>query len=77
MAIVWSLSTAFYIFIWEILWASLVAQTLNNLNAMWEIWVHCLSWEDPMEKGIATHCSILAWRNPWTEEPGRLHSKEL
>ena len=72
MAIVWSFSTAFYIFIWEILQASLVAQMLNNLPAMWEMCVQSLGWEDPMEKGTATHSSILAWRNPWTEEAGRL-----
>ena len=74
MAIVWSFSTAFYIFIWEILQASLVAQMLNNLPAMWEMCVQSLGWEDPMEKGTATHSSILAWRNPWTEEPGGLQS---
>ena len=47
---------------------------------MWEIWVQSLSWEDPLEKGRATHSSILAWRIPWTEEPGGLKSmghKEL
>ena len=37
-----------------------------------EMWVHSLGWEDPLEKGMATHSSILAWRIPWTEEPGRL-----
>ena len=53
-------------------WASLVAQTVKNLPTMWETWVHFLSWEDPLEEGMATHSSILAWRIPWTEEPGRV-----
>ena len=47
-------------------WASLVAQLVKNLPAMQETWVQPLSWEDPMEKGTATHSSILAWRIPWT-----------
>ena len=51
--------------------ASLLAQTIKNLPAMQETWVLSLDWEDPLEKGMATH-SILAWRSPWTEEPGRL-----
>ena len=51
------------------LWAFLVAQSVNSLPAMWETWVHSLGWEDPLEKEMATHSSILAWRNPWTEEP--------
>ena len=55
-------------------WASLVAQMVKNLPAMQETWVQSLGWEDPLEKGMATHCSILAWRIPWTEEPGRLYS---
>ena len=53
-------------------WASLVAQTVENLPAMWEIWVHSLGWEDPLEESMATHSNILAWRIPWTEEPSRL-----
>ena len=57
--------------------ASLVAQTVKNLPAMWETWVRPLSWEDPLKKGKATHSSILAWRIPWTEEPGRLQSTGL
>ena len=57
-----------------IIWASLVAQTIKNLLAMQEIRVHSLGWEDPLEKGMATHSSILAWRITWTEEPGRLQS---
>ena len=47
-------------------WASLVAQLVKNLPAMWKIWVQSLGWEDPPEKGKATHSSILAWRIPWT-----------
>ena len=47
-------------------WASLVAQLVKNLPAMWEIWVQSLSWEDLLEKEKATHSSILAWRIPWT-----------
>ena len=47
-------------------WASLVAQLVKNLPAMWETWVLSLVWEDPLEKGTATHSSILAWRIPWT-----------
>ena len=49
-----------------------VAQTLKNLLAMQETGVQSLRREDPLEKGMATHSSILAWRIPWTEEPGRL-----
>ena len=47
-------------------WASLVAQLVKNLPAMQETWVQSLGWEDPLEKGKATHSSILAWRIPWT-----------
>ena len=47
-------------------WASLVAQLGKNPPAMWETWVQSLGWEDPLEKGKATHSSILAWRIPWT-----------
>ena len=46
--------------------ASLVAQRVKNLPAMWETWVGSLGWEDPLEKGKATHSSILAWKIPWT-----------
>ena len=52
--------------------ASLVVQTVNNLPAMQETWVWSLGQEDPLEKGKATHSNILAWRTPWTEEPGGL-----
>ena len=54
--------------------ASLVAQLVKNLSTVQETWVRFLGWEDPLEKEIATHSSILAWRIPWTEEPGRLQS---
>ena len=55
-----------------------MAQTVKNLPAMWETWVQPLGWEDPLEKGTATHSSIiLAWRIPWTEEPGRLQPRGL
>ena len=47
-------------------WASLVAQLVMNPPAMWETWVRSRGWEDPLEKGKATHSSILAWRIPWT-----------
>ena len=57
--------------------ASLVAQMVKNLPAMWETCVWSLSQEDPLEKGMATHSSILAWRIPWTEEPGELQSMVL
>ena len=53
--------------------ASLVAQRLKRLPEMWETWVQSLGREDPLEKEMATHFSILAWRIPWTEEPGGLH----
>ena len=54
------------------LWASLVAQMVKNLTAMLETWVQSLGQADPLEKEVATHSSTLAWRIPWTEEPGRL-----
>ena len=50
----------------KIRWASLVAQLVKNPPAMWEIWIWSLGWEDLLEKGKATHSSILAWRIPWT-----------
>ena len=55
-------------------WASLVVQLVKNLPAVQETWVRFLGWEDLLEKEMATHSSILAWRIPWTEEPGRLQS---
>ena len=54
--------------------ASLVAQMVKNPLAMWETWVGSLGWKDALEKGMAIHSSILSWRIPWTEEPGRLQS---
>ena len=57
--------------------ASLVAQMVKNLPEMQEIWVQSLGQEDPLEKGTAAHSSILAWRIPWTEDPGGLQSMEL
>ena len=53
-----------------------MAQTVKNLQAMQENQIPSLGQEDPLEKRIATHSSILAWRIPWTEEPGGLHSME-
>ena len=50
--------------------AFLVAQTVKNPPAVLETWVQSLGWEDPLEKGMATHSSVLAWRISWTEEPG-------
>ena len=55
-------------------WASLMAQMVKNPPVVWETWVQSLGWEDPLEEGMATHSSILAWRTPWTEEPGGLQS---
>ena len=51
-----------------------MTQTVKNLLTMWETWVQLLGQEDPLEKGMATHSSILAWRIPWTEKPGKLLS---
>ena len=63
----------------QLLWwlhqgASLVAQMVKNPPAMLETWVRSLGWEDSLEREMATHSSVLAWRIPWTEEPGRLQS---
>ena len=55
-------------------WTSLVAQTVKSLPIMRETWVQSLGREDPLEKEMATHSSILAWKIPWMEEPGRLQS---
>ena len=52
--------------------ASLVAQMVKNLPEMRETWVQSLGWDDPLEKGMATHSNVLAWRIPWTDEPGGL-----
>ena len=54
-----------------------MAQRLKHLPAMLETWVQSLGWEDPLEKEMATHSSILAWRIPWIEEPGGLQSTGL
>ena len=53
-------------------WAFLVAQLVKNPPAMWETWVRSLGWEDPLEKGKATHFSILVWRIPWTVQSQRV-----
>ena len=58
-------------------WASLVAQVVKHLPAMQETRVRFLSWEDPLEKEMATHAGTLAWKIPWTEEPGRLQTMGL
>ena len=53
-----------------------MAQTVKCLSTMWETWVRYLSREDPLEKEMAAHSSAIAWKIPWTEEPGRLQSME-
>ena len=64
-----------YIYIYFLRGASsLVAQTVKNLPAMQVIWVRSLGWEDPLEKEVTTHSRVLAWRIPWTEDPGGLQS---
>ena len=55
-------------------WTSLVAQTVKRLSTMRETQVRALGWEDPLEKEMAIHSSTIAWKIPWTEEPGRLKS---
>ena len=66
---------SFSLVILSILWlTSLVAQMVKYLPTMWEIWVQSLGQEDPLKKEMAAHSSTLAWKIPWTEEPGRLHS---
>ena len=57
---------------YSLLRASLMAQTIKNLPAVQKTQVRSLGWEDPLEKGMATYSSIIAWRIPWTEEPGGL-----
>ena len=54
--------------------SSLVAQMVKRLSTMQETWVRSLGWENPLEKEMATHSSTIAWKIPWTEEPGRLQS---
>ena len=51
------------------MWASQVSRMVKNLTAMQDTQVRSLGWEDPLEEGVATHSSILAWEIPWTEEP--------
>ena len=51
-----------------------MAQRIKHLSAMQETWVRSLGWEDPLEKEMAPHSSTIAWKIPWTEEPGRLQS---
>ena len=53
---------------------SLVAQAVKRLSTMWETWVRPLGWEDPLEKEMSTQSRTLAWKIPWTEEPGGLQS---
>ena len=62
----------YFIHMRVIIWASLVAQMVKNVAAMQETRVQSLGQEDPLEEGMATHSGILAWRVPWTEEPGGL-----
>ena len=54
-----------------------MARMVKHLSAVWETLVRSLGWEDPLEKEMATHSSTLAWKIPWTEEPGRLQSMGL
>ena len=58
-------------------WTSLVAQIVKRLSTMRETWVRSLGREDPLEKEMAIHSSTIAWKIPWTEEPGRLQSMGL
>ena len=63
--------------LWQDLWkwkSSLVAQMVKSLPEMWQTWVWSLGWEGPLEKGMATHSSIIAWGSLWPEKPGRLQS---
>ena len=53
-----------------------MAQTVKRLSVMQETWVQSLGWEDPLEKVMVAHSSILAWKIPWTAEPGRVPSIE-
>ena len=78
MAKQWRKETLFKQFVGTIGWVyDLVAQILKSLPAMRETWVQSLCWEDPLDNEMATHSSILAWKIPWTEEPGRLQSMGL
>ena len=73
----WTLKDLSTLFLYFLEGASLVAQMVRNLPAMQETWVQSLGQEDALEKGMATHSGILAWRIPWMEEPGRLQSVGL
>ena len=71
--------TYIYIYVIDIVyiyinWTSLVAQTVKRVSTTWETRVQSLGREDPLEKEMATHSSTIAWKIPWTEEPGRLQS---
>ena len=59
---------------WQVASSPLAVGLWQVKNPMWEAWVRSLGQEDPLEKGMATHSWILAWRSPWTEEPGGLQS---
>ena len=59
-------------FILMLLWTSLVPEMIKNQPEMWDTFFRSPGWEDPLEEGLATHSSILAWRIPWTEDPGGL-----
>ena len=61
----------------EYIWASLVAQMVKRLPAMWETQVRFLGWEGPLEKEMEIHSSTLAWKIPWTEDPDRLQPMGL
>ena len=67
-------TSTLYIYVGSYIWTFLVAQMVKHLPTMRETRVQSLSWEDPLEKETATHSSTLAWKIPWTEEPGRLQS---
>ena len=71
------MSTVLLVPIFSKKWASLVAQMVKCLPAVWETQVRSLVWEDPLEKEMATHSSTLAWKISWTEEPGGLQSMGL
>ena len=64
----------YYLYVYVNIWASLVAQSVKNLPTVQETWVQSLSWADPLEKEMATHSTILAWKISWAEEPGGLQS---
>ena len=67
-------SAVYFFGMFSSLWTSLTAQLVKNLPAMQKTWVRFLGWEDPLEKEMAIHSSTLAWKIPWTEEPGGLQS---